>query len=278
MATLSASYENIPAVAAQGRSSDARFYYPALDALRFFAFLLVFLHHALPHDDVYYAATGVPLFLAPVLVTLSMAGMYGVDVFFVLSAYLITELLLREKASYAQVDVRWFYLRRILRIWPLYFAFIGLAVVLPFIVPSQHLEWRAVFAFLFLSGNWWIAFNGLPASVVYPLWSVSIEEQFYLIWPRVVRRLGERGLVITAVALLLTANIVRFVLCLYTTSMQLWCNTFVRLDPIAIGILIAVLLRGETPRLPSSRCVLLLDLAAWRSAGAFSSIWMSCPA
>ena len=173
------------------RTSTARFYHPELDVLRFFAFLMVFLHHAFPHDPRFWTTLGVPSFLAHIVAGIGATGAFGVSVFFVLSSYLITELLLREKDLMGTLDVRSFYIRRILRIWPLYFAFLALAVVLQWIVPGQHVTLRAGLWFSLLAGNWFIVFHGFPSSVIFPLWSVSIEEQFYITWPAIVRR-GER--------------------------------------------------------------------------------------
>jgi len=232
------------------RTSGERFYHPELDALRFFAFLLVFLHHGFPHDAAFYTAMRVPTFAARLLAGMGAMGAFGVDVFFVLSSYLITELLLREKEVCGAVDLRAFYIRRILRIWPLYFAFIGLAVAMQWFVPGQHVGWGAGLSFLLLSGNWWLFFKGFPSSVIFPLWSVSIEEQFYLSWPAVVRRVSQRGMLIAAVAMLVVASAARFYLGMHHAwESQVWCNTFARLDPIALGILVALLLRGEIPKI-----------------------------
>jgi peptidoglycan/LPS O-acetylase OafA/YrhL len=170
------------------RTTTARFYHPELDALRFFAFLMVFLHHAFPHQPEFWTKLGVPSVLATALAGIGATGAFGVSLFFVLSAYLITELLLREKEQVGSLDVKSFYVRRILRIWPLYFFFLALAVALQWVVPGQHMGWRAGLAFSALAGNWYIVFIGFPSSVIFPLWSVSIEEQFYLTWPLVVRR------------------------------------------------------------------------------------------
>lgn len=218
--------------------------------LRFFAFLLVFFHHSLPHDPAFYTALNVPFVIARALAAVGALGAFGVDVFFVLSSYLITELLLREKENCGAVDVKAFYVRRILRIWPLYFAFIGLAVAMQWFVPGQHVGWGAGLSFLLLSGNWWLVFKGFPSSVIFPLWSVSIEEQFYLTWPAVVRRVTERGMAIAAVVMLVVANAARLYLGLHHAwESQVWCNTFARLDPIALGVIVALLLRGEVPRI-----------------------------
>jgi peptidoglycan/LPS O-acetylase OafA/YrhL len=221
-----------------------------LDVLRFFAFLLVFMHHAFPHDPAFWTRLGVPAFLARIVADMGATGAFGVSVFFVLSSYLITELLLREKDVMGTLDVRSFYIRRILRIWPLYFAFLALAVVLQWIVPGQHVTWRAGLWFSLLAGNWFIVFHGFPSSVIFPLWSVSIEEQFYITWPAVVRKVSENGMLIFACAMLVVATGSRIYLGMHhALEGDVWCNTFVQLDTIAIGILMAVLLKGEIPRL-----------------------------
>ena len=84
---------------------------------------MVFLHHAFPHQPEFWTKLGVPTALATVLADIGATGAFGVSLFFVLSAYLITELLLREKEVVGAIDVQSFYVRRILRIWPLYFFF-----------------------------------------------------------------------------------------------------------------------------------------------------------
>jgi peptidoglycan/LPS O-acetylase OafA/YrhL len=242
------------------RTSKARFYHPELDVLRFFAFLMVFMHHAFPHDPAFWTKLGVPMLLARIIAGVGATGAFGVSVFFVLSSYLITELLLREKDLIGTLDVRSFYIRRILRIWPLYFAFLGLAVGLQWVVPGQHVTLRAGLWFSLLAGNWFIVFHGFPSSVIFPLWSVSIEEQFYITWPAVVRRVSENGMLVCAGFLLAVATAARVYLGVHQLGeSDIWCNTFVQLDPIAIGILLAVLLKGEVPRMPTlARAALML--------------------
>ena len=242
------------------RSLNERFYHPELDVLRFFAFFLAYLHHSLPHHAVFYTDMGVSPVIANAVAALGATGAFGVNLFFLLSAYLITELLIRERERFGHIDLRAFYIRRILRIWPLYFFFLAFAWALQWIVPSQHIGWRAGLAFVFLSGNWWVVFVGFPASVIFPLWSLSVEEQFYIVWPVTMRRLGARGLLWAAAVMLGAANLTRWYLAAHHAWEQtLWTNSFVQLDAIALGVALAVLLRGCSPRLqPLQRVALFV--------------------
>ena len=97
---------NTPSSPAQAKR--ASFYRPELDCLRFFAFLAVFVHHSIPRATEFYQAHHLPTALSNV----AYAGAFGVDLFFCLSAYLITELLLREKRQVGHLNVRAFYVRR----------------------------------------------------------------------------------------------------------------------------------------------------------------------
>jgi len=135
----------IPAINPLVRPS---FYRPELDVLRFFAFLAVYVCHAVSHRLNYFAGDYVSSSVYLPWITVARAGSYGVDLFFVLSAYLITELLIREKKECGALDVRSFYIRRILRIWPLYFFFIAIAVFVPFCNPHHEFSFRYVVTFL----------------------------------------------------------------------------------------------------------------------------------
>jgi len=226
-----------------------RFYRPELDSLRFFAFLAVFLFHVTPRDPIAYSHHSfVPRAFVPWICGIAGAGAFGVDLFFALSAYLITGLLLREKEVRGHIDVKAFYARRILRIWPLYFFFIAIAAAIPIWDHAQKLPWQYVAGYLLLAGNWVYALKGLPASVAIPLWSISIEEQFYLFWPPILRRITRRKLVYVVIALLLLANLARIALvAAHASGAAIEYNTFARIDPIALGILIACLLGDRSP-------------------------------
>jgi peptidoglycan/LPS O-acetylase OafA/YrhL len=214
--------------------------------LRFFAFFSVFLFHSTCQSPEYFTQRHLPLWLARLLSGVTNAGSHGVDLFFVLSAYLITELLLREKETRGSLDISSFYLRRILRIWPLYYFFVLLAALVPFLNPQGAFSLRYVIPFLLLAGNWSTVLFGPTGSVAEPLWSVSVEEQFYLAWPPIVAQLSNRGIVIAVAVMVAVANLARLIaLALHSTAWQIWANTLTHLDAMAGGILLAVLLRGH---------------------------------
>lgn len=149
-----------------------KLYFPALDGLRFFAFLLVFMHHLPPST-------------APVLGLLHEQGWVGVHVFLFLSAYLLTAILKSEQNATCTISIRNFYLRRALRIWPLYFVFCLTVFVWSNFWHSQlSIEW---FRFAGLAGFFdnivagFYGYNPIPYTA--HLWTISLEEQFYLILP-----------------------------------------------------------------------------------------------
>jgi peptidoglycan/LPS O-acetylase OafA/YrhL len=228
--------------------SKARFYRPELDVLRFFAFLGVFIFYAAPHTRDFYRAAGAPHWLSSFLISVFGAGAYGVDLFFALSAYLITSLLLRERDLRGTIDLRGFYLRRILRIWPLYLSFVVFTAIVGRFIPGQRLSAEYLLGFTFMAGNWVYVFHGLPQSFAIPLWTVSIEEQFYLTWPLALRKATPRRLAIFAIGLLLLAHVLRMRMVIAGAAANaMEYNTFTRLDPIALGILVAL----AAERLPS---------------------------
>jgi len=246
-------------------SAVERFYRPELDVLRFFAFLAVFLTHGLP-GFVVTRHSGAAAWAAQIEISIKGIGRYGVCLFFVLSAYLITELLCREKLSTQTIHVNAFYSRRILRIWPLYFAFLFVGVLLGLTSPDYKLEAGRVAAFLLLAGNWYVARIGCSANPIAPLWSISVEEQFYLVWPWIAK-LGGRRAVCSACMILLPVSY----LCLYELSSsggeaghEVWFNSLVQFQFFALGALLALVLRGRA-----------LTLRLWGRVGIFIAGLMS---
>ena len=256
---------------------DERFYRPELDCLRFFAFFAVYIFHTVDTNPAYYEARHVPF---PALVAgAASAGRFGVDLFFLLSAYLITELLLREWDRYGKLDLRAFYVRRILRIWPLYFLALLIGVLLPLVDPLEYFPVRYALAFAGMVGNWLVLGNVQIQSVMWPLWSVSMEEQFYLLWPAFISRSGRRKtLLYAAAALLMIATASRLLLGGYARGLhsQAPISTFTltRLDPLALGIASALLLWKRQYRLGSGWRLgsLLTGCGLWLITGSFYSI------
>ena len=229
------------------------FYRPELDGLRSVAFLGVFITHALPNQVDFWVGK-----LGPRLGPWARAGIeggrFGVDLFFVLSAYLITEVLLREKRARGTISIPSFYARRALRIWPLYFAFVALVLVLGATTErfAESLTTGYKIGLLTFTSNWVIAITGFQISSMNVLWSVGIEEQFYLTWPFLVRSLSLKGLRVVALCLIPVAVVTRVLLMpasVWEFDANVWCNLFARVDTIALGVLAAVVLDGRIPRL-----------------------------
>ena len=235
-----------------------RYYRPELDALRFLAFLCVFCFHRMdyvPTDPI----------RNPWLFNFSTVGAFGVPVFFLLSAFLITELLLRELAQTHRIHVPAFYARRILRIWPLYFtAFYGLAILarfLPDVGPTTHSSWLA---FTLFAGNWYIVRHSWIAGPVDPLWSISVEEQFYIAIPLLVALGGRRALQLTSALLLAASYAVILFYALHSAPIGdngEWTNSFVHFQFFAAGTILALALRGRLPQLPLPARALTAALA-----------------
>ncbi len=160
-------------------------YFENLDGLRFFCFLFVFLFHSFHTVNPEIKSSGLYHFFK---VSLFGNGFLGVNFFFVLSGFLITYLLIKEKKSSQGIHIRRFWMRRILRIWPLYFACVFYGFVLfPYTksfsggVPSETADPWYYISFI---SNFDYIRKGMPDSPgLGVLWSVAIEEQFYLVWP-----------------------------------------------------------------------------------------------
>jgi len=134
---------------------------------------------------------------------LELAG-YGVSVFFALSGFLITYLLLREKEE-GRINIRNFYIRRILRIWPLYYFYLGLCII-TILYQGDSINEGSLFYYLFFSAN--IAFiQNIPIPFMLHYWSLGVEEQFYAFWPWLARleikKLLRISIIILALLLLL---------------------------------------------------------------------------
>ncbi len=168
-------------------------YFGSLDGLRALSVLAVVWHHT--------AGTGRP--------GLAGRGFLGVEFFFAISGFLITTLLLRERERYGRISLRDFYLRRTLRIFPLYYATLAVYAALTLgtgrrATPEGQAFLHDLPAFLTYTSNWFVETG--PAVTFYFAWSLATEEQFYLLWPPLLVLLlaVARGRLAVPVAALLT--------------------------------------------------------------------------
>jgi peptidoglycan/LPS O-acetylase OafA/YrhL len=176
----------------------AKIFFPNLDGLRFISFFVVFLFHS-NQSILSYLNDSHPK-LYGVIDFLCRHGNLGVNFFFVLSGFLITYLLIKEKELTGTVHVGNFYVRRILRIWPLYYlcVFIGFVVFAmlkkmsgdPAIENAHPWYYIAFIANFDIMHSWPVKPDALLLTI---LWSVAVEEQFYLTWPLILRVIPLRG-------------------------------------------------------------------------------------
>ena len=163
---------------------NKKIFFPNLDGLRFFSFLLVFFAHSFNADNLLIKEESWYKFIK---VRMFTDGDIGVSFFFVLSGFLISYLLLKEKEITNKIDIKSFYIRRILRIWPLYYLIVLFGFfIFPILksyfgyIPLETADPLLCSTFL----NNFDRMHHIPdASVLAILWSIAIEEQFYLVWP-----------------------------------------------------------------------------------------------
>lgn len=220
--------------------NSAKGHVPALDGLRGIAILLVIPHNG----DLFSGVTG---WLWPVAM-LVHAGWTGVQLFFVLSGYLITGGLLDTLGTSNYYRV--FYARRALRIFPLYFlVLLVFLVLLPMLVPlgaevlsTYH---HQIWLWLFLS-NWTQPFQGTVYWFSH-FWSLAVEEQFYLVWPLAIALVSRRHLPVLCAAVVVMAIACRlFLLHLNADPKVAYMITTARMDALALGALAALLARSPT--------------------------------
>ncbi len=170
-----------------------KIYFKNLDGLRFFAAFFVLLHHAQFFKDI----NAYPL-SSVFGAYLVQTGKMGVNLFFVLSGFLISYLLFAEQKYTSTISLKKFYIRRALRIWPLYFAY-GIVIICgtPLFFKLLHIDIAPInlkeivtdLAFLlFFAVNFQLTFFGYNKSIVEIIWSVCVEEQFYLLWPLILKK------------------------------------------------------------------------------------------
>jgi peptidoglycan/LPS O-acetylase OafA/YrhL len=208
-----------------------RRYFASLDGLRALSVLAVIWQHTARGSGI------------------SGQGHYGVDCFFAISGFLITSLLLREWMRRGQVDLRAFWMRRALRIFPVYYAMLGLYVVL---VLTTRLGTAAgdqflhnLPAFATYTSDWFVSLDQGPKVTFYFAWSLATEEQFYLVWAPILflaLSFTRRGFLVAGAGIVLAA-VVDLVATLIWHSDALPHTILASIAmPICIGSLLALLL------------------------------------
>ncbi|HXP91601.1 MAG TPA: acyltransferase [Fibrobacteria bacterium] len=233
----------------------------SVEGLRGLAFLVVHMFHT----RYFGPATGT-FHLGWVYALVTGQGWIGVDLFFVLSGFLITGTIFR-----GMEDRNWvgrFYLRRALRIMPLYFmVLLGTLFLVPLCfgwteplvaAPRANIAWYLTFThnWLNLKGNGWPGGDALIGQ----LWSLAVEEQFYLVWPLAVAVLARRWLGTLALGILLAVPLIRFLMiCDGWKYEAIYASTICRADTLAAGAMVAIL--ASKNRLPSPRTAWAIALA-----------------
>jgi peptidoglycan/LPS O-acetylase OafA/YrhL len=221
-----------------------RIFFPNLDGLRFLCFLSVFLFHSFHTESDTIKHSEIYIFIKEGLFG---NGNLGVNFFFVLSGFLITYLLIEEKNSNPNIDIKNFWIRRILRIWPLYFfcVFFGF-IIFPVIktyfgqIPNETAD---PLYYLTFTNNFDFIVKGPPdSSVLGVLWSIAIEEQFYLVWPLLLFIIRVKHYPKLFVAIITGSLIFR---AFYHDHMNYEHSTFSCIGDLTIGAIGAYLCRQE---------------------------------
>jgi peptidoglycan/LPS O-acetylase OafA/YrhL len=195
-----------------------------LDGLRAFAVLLVLWAHS--------GKVEIPL-----------SGYHGVLLFFVISGFLISRILLSARVAIAEPTGRWpvlraFYARRFLRIFPIYYAVLLLVALSGAAHIRSGLPWHLTYL-----SNWYFCYRGMPELAhAGHFWSLSVEEQFYIFWPWFVLLLPFRAVPWAAVTMIVAAPVYRYVIALTGVSdLAIWLSTPAVLDALGMGCLLAYL-------------------------------------
>ena len=251
-----------------------------LDGMRGVAMLWVLIYHAwfLPADGWAQRIA----YIAPNM------GLVGLEMFFGMSGFLITGILLKHRDSPEYFSG--FYGRRLIRILPLYFSYLFFVY---YVIPNvdvlkamlhhfddpAHYREGELYHWLFLSNYWYFKREAFEASLLNSTWSLAVEEQFYVVWPCIVLFFSRRALLFFCACVLAMSNVVRWHMILSPvdfSSVSIYIFTFGRLDSIAIGCALSILAFEPNGRaiLLKARWVLLgIGLAIYIPAVAWTTVF-----
>ena len=240
---------------------------PPLDGLRGFAIFFVMVFHTFSSAGV--ASRSAFSWWEMPLVYAANFGWCGVDLFFVLSGFLITGILIDAKGN--RNYFRNFYMRRVLRIFPLYYGALVIAFVLLPRLGESHADYHWLFAhqiwwWLYLQ-NWFEPLHHHSSLFLGHFWSLAVEEQFYLFWPLLVFLVSRKTLIRVCLTMVVLIFISRYLLLGHGLNARMTCSfTPLRIDGIAVGALLAVIgrepegLKNLAQYVPCAVTVCLLSL------------------
>jgi peptidoglycan/LPS O-acetylase OafA/YrhL len=238
-------------------------HFASLDGVRCLCILAVIWHHC-PHP--------------PGGAKLLDRGFLGVDMFFVVSGFLIVTLLLRERARSGRINLKNFYVRRTLRIFPIYYLqlfALALAMLAFKSGTTMARDFWADFPYLVTYTANWIPIAAVNLAI---LWSLATEEQFYVVWPSVERFLAPRVVLVVIVVFLALNQVVNFGL--LDAPLRRWFGPdFVRLPiidatftPIILGVVLAHMLHAPRPH----AAVAWMLGARWAPLAVFAGLLALC--
>lgn len=212
-----------------------------LDGMRGLASIMVISYHIFKRGE-YFTTNPILHFVTGV----TLYNWYAIETFFVLSGFLITSILLRTKGE--PHFFRNFYVRRSLRVFPLYyFALIVIIALLPIVEPDYLPELPRLIPILLLYQQNWVYIIGNVKTTIYlaVTWSLAVEEQFYLAWPFVVNALSKKNLLRLSFTIIGLSNLARILAAIFWTDANrmatfFFYNSFTRMEPIAFGVLLAI--------------------------------------
>jgi len=257
----------------------AGLYLAPLDGLRFFAFLLVLIHHLTP-----------PLPDRQPMADVQALGWVGVDLFLAISSYLFFHLLSAEYAKTGSINIGWFYIRRLLRIYPLMMLF-PLAMLMIYGAVDDFGWVRLAGLGLFLDNilTWFRGYSSIRFSD--HLWTLSYEFQFYLFLPFIFlsyKRLGKRDFLIAAFAFFLYCFLARMVVFASgVTHPVIWVAPFLKPESLLAGMCLVIIQPTwkwwYSSLVAAAGIVIFINLplpwaSAWSSAVSYPVIGVTCAA
>jgi peptidoglycan/LPS O-acetylase OafA/YrhL len=218
-------------------------YLPGLNGLRAISSLAVVVSHtalAMKKFNVDFFVFGVDNHQNPLAWQL---GSHGVTIFFVLSGFLITYLLILEKKS-SPINIKKFYIRRVLRIWPIYYLYLIICLIVYLLFNIEFSNYQLLY-YIFFTANIPFIFE-FALHFLDHYWSIGVEEQFYLAWPFFISKI-KKNLILKLICIVVIINVIRYLLWyLFPYSESAIFSIVNRFDCMIIGGIGALLFESKS--------------------------------